>query len=101
MIRNLRDYLNVLQEKGWLDTVSQPTPIETLSSRMKEQEKKERTVLFESVPGYEGAMVNNLFANRDFLAVLFDCPKEDVVSVFSQRYEQRIKPVMVEKAPVQ
>lgn len=101
MIRNLRDYLNVLQEKGWLDTVSQPAPIETLSSRMKEQEKKERTVLFESVPGYEGAMVNNLFANRDFLAVLFDCPKEDVVSVFSQRHEQRIKPVMVEKAPVQ
>lgn len=46
-------------------------------------------------------MVNNLFANRDFLAAAFDCPKEDVPLRFAQCYEQRVKPIMVTEAPVQ
>lgn len=101
MILDLRDYLALLQKKGWIDVIDEPRPLGSLAGTMREQEKKERTVLFRNIEGYGGSMVNNLFANRDFLAAIFDCPKEDVIQVFSERYEQRIPPVMVESAPVQ
>lgn len=101
MIKDLRGYLGLLREKGWLDEIAECSELDGLAACMKEQEKKERTVLFSNIRGYEAAMVNNLFANRSFLAALFDCPAKDVARVFSERYEHRIKPVMVKDAPVQ
>lgn len=101
MIQDLRDYLALLREKHWIDVISESRPLDSLAQTMRQQEKKERTVLFENIEGYDCAMVNNLFANRDFLATLFDCAKEDVTNVFSQRYARRIPPVLVENAPVQ
>lgn len=101
MVKDLREYLELLKEKGWIDVVTQPRDLSSLAAAMKEQEKKERTVLFENIRDYDCPMVNNLFANRDFLAALFECPTSEVARVFSERYERRIKPVMVEAAPVQ
>lgn len=101
MVKDLREYLELLKEKGWIDVVTQPRDLSSLAAAMKEQEKKERTVLFENIRDYDCPMVNNLFANRDFLAALFECPTSEVTRVFSERYERRIKPVMVEAAPVQ
>ena len=101
MVKDLRGYLDLLREKGWLDEINEPRDLHTLAATMKEQEKKERTILFNHIPGYDASMVNNLFANRSFLAALFDCPVEDVTKVFSKRYEQRITPVMAAEAPVQ
>lgn len=101
MVKDLREYLELLRQKGWLDEITQPRPLDSLAASMKEQEKKERTVLFDNIEGYDCPMVNNLFANRDFLAALFECPTDRVTQVFSQRYNERIKPVMVTQAPVQ
>lgn len=101
MIRDLRDYLSLLRERDWIDVITDPRPLDSLAQIMRQQEKKERTVLFENINGYGCSMVNNLFANRNFLAAIFDCPKEEVTNVFSQRYEQRLSPVMVDHAPVQ
>lgn len=101
MVKDLRGYLDLLKEKGWIDVITQPRSLDTLAASMKEQEKKERTILFENIDGYGASMVNNLFANRDFLAALFECSRQEVTPLFSQRYENRIKPVLVDKAPVQ
>ncbi len=101
LIKDLRDYLDLLREKGWLDTITEPRSLDTLAATMREQEKKERTILFDHIEGYDCPMVNNLFANRAFLAAVFDCPVEEVTRVFSQRYEQRVTPVLVDQAPVQ
>lgn len=101
MIHDLRDYLALLQEKGWLDVISEPRALDSLGETMRLQEKKERTVLFENIQGYDCPMVNNLFANRDFLAAILDCDTSRVIEEFARRYERRIPPVLVEEAPVQ
>lgn len=101
MIHDLRDYLALLREKGWLDVISEPRALDSLAETMRQQEKKERTVLFENIQGYDCPMVNNLFANRDFLAAIFACGTSQVIEEFARRYERRIPPVLVDQAPVQ
>lgn len=101
MIHDLRDYLALLRERGWLDVISEPRALDSLAETMRQQEKKERTVLFENIQGYNCPMVNNLFANRDFLAAIFACGTSQVIEEFARRYERRIPPVLVDQAPVQ
>lgn len=101
MIHDLREYLALLREKGWIDVIAESRHIDSLADTMRQQEKKERTVLFENIEGYDCPMVNNLFANRDFLAAIFECETGKVIEEFARRYENRIPPVLVENAPVQ
>lgn len=101
MIKDLREYLSFLDGHGWLDRLAGPTGLMAIPGIMKEQEKKERTVLFENIEGYDYPLVNNLFASRDFLAALFDCPVDEVARVFAGRSSGRVKPTIVEDAPVQ
>lgn len=101
MIHDLREYLNLLREKGWIDVITESRSLDSLADTMRSQEKKERTVLFENIQGYGCPMVNNLFANRNFLAAIFECDTKDVIEEFARRYETRIPPVLVENAPVQ
>ena len=101
MIYDLREYLDLLREKGWLDVIDEPRDLFSLADTMRQQEKKQHTVLFENIRGYDCPMVNNLFANRDFLAALFSCETNQVVEEFARRCENRIPPVLVENAPVQ
>lgn len=101
MIHDLREYLTLLREKGWLDVISEPRDLSSLADTMRQQEKAERTVLFDNIAGYDCPMVNNLFANRSFLAAVFDCPPDQVIEEFARRYDRRIPPVLVENAPVQ
>ncbi len=101
MIQDLREYLSLLREKGWLDIISEPRDLSSLAGTMRQQEKKERTVLFENITGYDCPMVNNLFANRNFLAAILECETGQVIEEFARRYEIRIPPVLVEDAPVQ
>ena len=107
MIRDLRDYIDLLEREGWIDHITEETELLRVPSIMKEQEKKERTVLFENIVDsrdgsrYEYPLINNLFANRDRVAKLFGCRREDVSRVFAERYEKYIDPVMVESGPVQ
>lgn len=101
MIHDLREYLNLLREKGWIDVITESRSLDSLADTMRSQEKKERTVLFENIQGYGCPMVNNLFANRSFLAAIFECDTKDVIEEFARRYETRIPPVLVENAPVQ
>jgi 2,5-furandicarboxylate decarboxylase 1 len=101
VIKNLREYLSLLDQRGWLDRVTETVPLAGIPSVMREQEKKGRTVIFENIEGYECPLVNNLFGSRDFLAEVFGCGVDDVTRVFSDRCVNRIKPVMADSAPVQ
>lgn len=99
-IRDLRDYLKMLEENGLMDRVTEPVELLEIPARMKEAEKRKHTIIFENIKGFATPLVNNLFADREFLGKLFDCKKEDVVKVFADRYESYIPPVMVENGPV-
>lgn len=101
MIKNLREYLSMLDSEGWLDHVTEPTGLLQIPAIMKEQEKKGRTVIFENIEGYEYLLVNNLFGSREFLAKVFGCAVNEVACVFAERYTGRINPVMTDNAPVQ
>ena len=105
MIKDLREYLALLEEENWLDHVVEETELLKVPTIMKAQEKKEQTVIFEKIVDsrdgthYAYRLVNNLFANRDRVAKLFGCRREDVSKVFAERYESYIDPVMVENGP--
>lgn len=40
MVNDLRGYLELLKEKGWIDVITEPRSLESLAASMKEQEKK-------------------------------------------------------------
>ena len=101
VVKDLRDYLQLLEDNDWLDVVRTPVPLLEISARMKEQEKKGRTVLFENIEGYDYPLVNNLFGRREFLARLLGCRVEEMARVFGERSKGRIKPVLVTRGPVQ
>ncbi len=101
MIKNLREYLAMLDSEGWLDHVTEPTEMLRVPAIMKEQEKKERTVIFENIKGFEYSLVNNLFGSRKFLAKVFGCEVNEVALVFAEKSAGRIKPIISDEAPVQ
>jgi 2,5-furandicarboxylate decarboxylase 1 len=101
LIKDLREYLTLLEENRWLDRITETVELLAIPAVMKEQEKKERTVLLEQVDGYASPVVNNLFGSRDFLAKVFGCSREDVVKVFARRYVECIEPILVASGPVQ
>lgn len=101
MIKDLREYLALLDEHGWLDHVTEKTDLMAIPGVMKAQEKKGRTVLFENIDGYDYPLVNNLFGSREFLAEVFGCPVDEVARIFAERSSGRIQPVMTDNAPVQ
>ncbi|NLX64160.1 MAG: UbiD family decarboxylase [Clostridiaceae bacterium] len=100
MIKDLRDYLNMLEDQEWIDIINEPVELLGIPAVMKEQEEKGRAVLFKNITGYDYSLVNNLFGSRQFLAEVFGCTIDEVVKVFAERYAGRIKPKMVEDAPV-
>ena len=104
MIRDLRDYLRFLSETGRLDVIDEPCPLESLGERMRCQEARGKSIWFRSIEGYpDASMVNNLFADRSFLAALLSCSARELPDVFSRRTADRIPPVLVDRsaAPVQ
>lgn len=40
LVNDLRGYLELLKEKGWIDVITEPRSLESLAASMKEQEKK-------------------------------------------------------------
>lgn len=101
MIKDLREYLKLLDDMDWLDTVTEPVDLMQIPSILKDQEKKERTVLLKNINGFKYSLVNNLFANRNNMAKVFGCKREEVVKIFADRSDRMIKPVIVDEAPVQ
>ncbi len=102
MIRNLREYISLLQENGLIDVRRDSVPLQSLGSLMRGQEKTGHTVLFDNIEGFpDAAMINNLFADRHFLSVLFGCDREALLPLLSARIDERIRPVLVPEGPVQ
>ncbi len=102
MIKDLRDYIQLLKEQNKIDIVDEAAELSDISLRMREQEKRGKTILFRNIPGFEGtSMINNLFADRSFLAAIFGCAQETVQELLEERYSKRIPPVMVKEGPVQ
>ena len=101
MIKDLREYLAMLEGQGNLDRIETPVGLSSIPSIMAAQEKKGKTVLIENSEGYRYSVVNNIFGRREFLASVFGCSREEVMREFADRYDHPIKPVMVDEGPVQ
>ncbi|MCQ4896278.1 UbiD family decarboxylase [Anaerotruncus sp. DFI.9.16] len=100
MIKDVREYLDHLNKQGYLDVVEDRVKLSHIPQLLAEQEKTGNAVIFKNIEGYDYPIFNNLFGKRAFLASVFECPIENVVDIFGERMEQRIKPVMVDHAPV-
>lgn len=101
MFKDIREYLQMLEDNGYLDRRSEPIDLEKIPYQLELQEKKGNTVLFDNINGYEYGLFNNVFGRREYLAMAFECKKEKVVDIFGERMNQRILPVMVDEGPVQ
>ncbi len=101
MFKDIRSYLEFLEKKDYLSKVKDEIELAAIPSAIEQKEKEGRAVIFENIVGNKYRLYNNVFGRRDFLASVFDCPIEKVVDVFGSRIKERIKPVMVEDAPVQ
>ncbi len=101
MFKDMREYLQMLDENGYLDRRSEEIALEEIPYQLELQEKNGNTVIFDNIKGYKYGLFNNVFGRREYLAMAFGCEKEKVVDIFGERMEERVKPVMVENAPVQ
>lgn len=101
MIKDMRDYLSSLEKQGYLERIGEPTDLMDIPKFMAQAEKKGKAVIFENIKDYEYPVFNNIFGRREFLASLLGCSREEVAREFNKRYENRIKPVLVDSGPVQ
>ncbi len=101
MVKDLREYIAFLEERGEVKHVEGETPLLAIPSCMKESEREGKLLVVDQVEGYRYKVVNNLYGKREFLAELLGVEKEDVMKVVAHRSEHTIKPVMVKDAPVQ
>ncbi|MCQ2553374.1 MAG: UbiD family decarboxylase [Clostridia bacterium] len=101
MVKDLRDYIDFIEQKGDLRRVTEETKILEIPTLMKQAEKDGKMLLVENVQGYKYRFINNIFGKRDFMAGILGCEIRDVMKVFSERSNNFIKPVMVEDGPVQ
>ena len=101
MFKDMRDYLQMLDDHGYLDRRHDRISLDEIPYQLELQEKNGNTVVFDNIEGFKYGLFNNVFGRRDYLALAFGCEKEKVVDVFGERMEKRIKPVMVDKGPVQ
>jgi UbiD family decarboxylase len=97
----MRGYLAMLESRGYLDRRPEPVQLERIPRLLAAQEKRGNAVIFENIEGYGYPLFNNIFGKREFLAAVFDCAITEVVDIFAARMDQRIKPLLVEEAPVQ
>ncbi len=101
MFKDLREYFDLLEKNGDLSCVTDEVELLGIPSILVDKEKEGKAVIIENVKGYDHAVCNNIFGKREFLADVFQCPKEDVAIEFSKRCENMIEPVMIETGPVQ
>ena len=101
MFKDIREYLQMLDDNGYLDRRHEAIDLEEIPYQLELQEKKGNTVIFDNINGYKYGLFNNVFGRRDYLALAFGCEKEKVVDIFGERMDRRVKPVMIEAGPVQ
>ena len=101
MFKDIREYLQMLDDNGYLDRRHEEIDIGEVPYQLELQEKKGNAVVFDNIKGFEAGLINNVFGRREHLALAFECEKEKVVDVFGERMAGRIKPVMVDEGPVQ
>lgn len=101
MFKDLREYFDLLEKNGDLSRVTNEVELLEIPSILVKKEKEGKAVIIENVIGYNHSVCNNIFGKREFLSSVFKCPKEEVAIEFSKRYENMIKPVIIESGPVQ
>ena len=101
MVKDLREYIAFLEEKGEVRHITEETPLLKIPTYMKECEKEGKMLVVDKVEGYDYRVINNIYGKREFMAELLGVAKEDVMKVVAERSEHTIKPVMVTEAPVQ
>lgn len=102
--RDLREYIEILDEHGDLKRAKRPVdPVWEMSAvlgRMEEQDDLS-AVLFEAVQGLPGwRVVSNLFARRRHVALALNVAEEEILGAFQDRIGRSVPPRPVSEAPV-
>ncbi len=102
-MKDLREFINVLEEKGELLRVKEELePRFEISGflRILLESGNNKAVFFENVKGYQSPVVGNVLGTKRRLAYAFGVEEDEVGSVYLERRKKPVEPELVADGPV-
>ncbi|MCX8022455.1 MAG: UbiD family decarboxylase [Syntrophorhabdaceae bacterium] len=96
MVRSLREYLSLMDQKGWVLPIKDRVFREDMPEIIERLSQKKRVLLFEDVDGYDCRVVANLVPEERAFSLLFD-GAENPYDAFLKGVERVEKKVKVER----
>ncbi len=100
-IRDLRDYIKLLEDCGWMEEVSTPVSTRYEIPYMMKRHDRERAVSFPNVEGYRMKVVGNLCCRREFMALGLDVQSGQLLKRITHATQALIPPRVTRDGPSQ
>ena len=98
---DLRGFLRLLEKHNGLRIVQRPMDIGNIPYEALRSEKRGKAVLFKEIKGHQGALVSNLLARRESVALALGCSPEETLKEYVRRINLPVKPVILSRGPSQ
>ena len=92
MVKDLRDYIRLLEEEDWIKRVSEPLSTKYEIASILKKHDGEKAVSFAKVKGFELEVVGNLCCRRDFVAKGFVISPKQLTSRIIRAAKTPIEP---------
>ena len=97
MAAEFRSFLELLESRGELASVTEEIDLRCVSARVAASPK---ALWFKRVRGYEMGLVSGILGSRKRMAACLDCDPRDIGRAFLRRIQNRCPPIMVDTGPV-
>lgn len=97
MAAEFRGFLDLLESRGELESVSEEVDLRVVSARVAASSK---ALWFKRVRGYEMGIVSGILGSRKRMAASLDCDQRDIGRAFLRRIQNRCAPIMVDSGSV-
>ncbi len=98
---DIRDFIKLLSKNRRLRIINTPVDIANIPLIISCFEKEKKAVLFRNILDREGSLISNILGGKEFLSILFNCEKEDILKEYTKRIKSPLSPNLVSSAPCQ
>jgi 2,5-furandicarboxylate decarboxylase 1 len=98
---DLRSFLRLLEKHNGLRVVRRPVDIRNIPHETLRSEKRGKAVLFKEIKERQGALVSNLLAGRESVALALGCSPQETLKEYVRRTNLPVKPVIRSRGPSQ
>lgn len=101
--RDLREFVNVLEEEGELVRIEENlSPCYEIGAALRYLDRRlDKAVLFTNVKGYSCPVIGNLLGSNKRLALALEVEPQHLLEEFQARTQRLIKPVLLKEGPLQ